>query len=407
MLEYTKVEYNKPFIHVLTMMDRICCYCLLLFSCFIYSVTQAQTTPPDRFHFVDIKLHSGGNYYSGEQFEEALQNGYGALELRYGWHTKGDHEWEGAYNHPSFGFGWYTGYIADIDKFGNPNALYGFMTFPLSDKSKRNVWMIEPALGLTYNLVPYDPETNATNDAIGARMAVYFNLNFGGELKLTRELDLIYGLDFTHFSNGRTFTPNYGLNMFGANIGTRYHFNRAQKKVDPSYRPKQVVEARPPVLKARKPTSLHTAGLTLYQAIGTVQNYVDKGTDKRYMTSSTVLDLFYHFSEMHGITAGIDLFNDQGLTDTLSWPLYSTYQTTFLPGAHIGYDFMWWRFTARVQFGYLLTAAGREMKTPFFTRPAIKFDFSKRFYAQVGLKTYKGATADWVEFGLGIKLLGR
>ncbi len=47
------------------------------------------------------------------------------------------------------------------------------------------------------------------------------------------------------------------------------------------------------------------------------------------------------------------------------------------------------------------------MKTPIFMRPAIRFDFTKCLFAQVGLKTYKGATADWVEFGLGINLFGR
>lgn len=363
--------------------------------------------PSDKYRFIDIKLHSGSNYYSGEQLQSAFENGYGALEFRYGWHTKGDHEWEGAYNHPSYGIGWYAGYIGDVDTFGNPNALYGFMSFPLTDKNKRHVLMLEPALGLTYNLVPYDPETNTTNDAFSARMAVYFNLNFGGAFQVTRELDLIYGLDFTHFSNGRTFTPNYGLNMFGLNIGTRYHFNRAQKELDPAQRPQRVAEARPPALKARKPTPKNLAGLQLYQAIGTVQNYIDAGTEKRYFTSSTVLDGYYRFSEMHGITVGVDAFYDQSLTDPKANPLYTTYNTAFFPGAHIGYAFMFWRFTTSVQFGYLLTEAGREMKSPVFTRPAIRFDFTDKLYTQVGLKTYKGATADWVEFGIGVKLFER
>ncbi len=367
----------------------------------------AQVKPVDRFHFVDVKLHTGDNFYSGTQLQDALKNGYVAIELRYGWHTKGNNDWEGAYNYPSYGIGWYSGYVGNVNIFGNPNALYGFMNFPLTDKSKRNILAIEPALGLTYNLIPYDPETNAQNDAFGARMAVYFNLNFGGAWQLTREVDLLYGIDITHFSNGRTVTPNYGLNMAGINIGVRYHFNRTQKQLDPSFHPNQIADARPPFLKARKPHKVQSGALFLYQALGTVQNSLDRGTDKRYMTSSTILDWQYRFTEMHGITLGADAFVDNSLTDTLATPLYNRYQTTFFPGIHIGYDFMWWRFTARVQLGYLVTEAGREMKSPFFTRPAIKFDFSKRVYAQVGLKSYRGTKADWVEFGLGVKLIGR
>src|SRR5688572_15725223 len=94
MLVYISIAYNKSLFRSTTLMEMIY-YCVILFSlCLQYSNTQAQTAAPDRFRFVDIKLHSGSHYYSGERLEEALKNGYGALELRYGWHTKGDNEWE-------------------------------------------------------------------------------------------------------------------------------------------------------------------------------------------------------------------------------------------------------------------------------------------------------------------------
>src|SRR6478609_54936 len=93
---FKSTKYGKQVIQAVTQMDWVKYCCLLLCMCFVYSRSLAQSAKSNRFRFVDIKLHRGGNYYSGENFEEALQNGYGALEIRYGWHTKGDHEWEGA-----------------------------------------------------------------------------------------------------------------------------------------------------------------------------------------------------------------------------------------------------------------------------------------------------------------------
>ena len=52
-------------------------------------------------------------------------------------------------------------------------------------------------------VVIIDPETNPTNDAIGSRVTVYFNLNFGWTYKWTKEMDIVYGIDFTHFSISR------------------------------------------------------------------------------------------------------------------------------------------------------------------------------------------------------------
>jgi hypothetical protein len=383
-------------------------YAILVLLAFIMGQVQAQEIRPTdpkagKYRFIDIKLHSGMHLYSGQSLTTELQNGYGSFEFRFAWQTKGNQEWQKAFAYPAFGIGWYTGYVGDVNTFGNPNALYGFATFFLGHHKRHN-FMIEPALGLTYNLIPFDPETNATNDAIGSRVAVYFNLNFGGKLQLNREMDFLYGIDFTHFSNGRTATPNFGLNMFGINIGARYHFNRMQKKVDRSMHPNTVVQARPTYDDYIKPRKLKRHVVRLYQAVGTVQNDRDAGTSTRYFTSSTVLEYQYRFTEMHSVYAGGDLFYDGSVTDTIANPKYNEFNTTILPAAHIGYEFSFWKMGIGVQMGTYLTQAGSEYKGSFWLRPNIKWDFSRYVYAQLGLKTFAGAAADWVEYGIGIRL---
>jgi hypothetical protein len=356
----------------------------------------------DRFHFFSVKAHTGKHLYTGIQLSDELAGGYNSIEIRYGWSTHGKRDWEKYYNYPSYGVGWYSGYVGPKEIFGSPHAFFGFVSFPIT-KKKRNYFQIEPALGLTYNLKPYNPENNPINDAIGSKFAVYFSLHGGGVYRVNREIDLLYGIDLTHFSNGRTYTPNLGLNMFGLSIGGKYHFNLAQRKVDKSVFPETLLAARPVDLKPAKPAARKEQNISLYQALGTVQNKRDAGTNHRYLTSSTILEYQKKFNVMHGISVGVDALVDPSARDTVENPANTTLEA-FFPAAHVGYDFMCGRFTLKLQVAYHLSSMGRTLKGNIFVRPAIRYEVNKRFFAQLGLKTYNGASADWVEAGFGYKI---
>lgn len=390
-------------------MAKYCCNFRCLMMCFAITCclyqANAQTDPNDgSFRFFSMKLHHGSHFYTSKEspLKDRLKYGYASIELRYGWQSKGKREWERVFNYPAYGVGWYSGYVGDVEIFGNPNALFGFVTFPITNR-RRNNFQIEPALGLTYNLKPYNPESNAMNDAIGARFAVYFSLHAGGRYRLKRELDFLYGVDATHFSNGRTVTPNTGLNMLGFSLGFCYHFNTLQGKIDNSMHPKTVVEVRPTYGKREKSPRLNEKSVSIYQALGTVQNKDGMATDIRYLTSSTVLEYQHKFNTMHGVNIGFDAFIDPSARDTSEFKT-NVQRRSFFPAAHVGYDFSFWKLSVRLQVGVHLSSLGRELKSTTFMRPAIRYDFSKRFYTQLGLKTRNGGTADWVEFGLGYKV---
>lgn len=362
----------------------------------IYSKMGDPANNEGRFRTLEIRGHSGGHMYSGNTLTSKLESGYGAVEVRYAWQSKDEEIW-GKYGYPSYGVGFYAGFIGDPEIFGNPNALFGFMNFPISRPTRRNQFNIEPSLGLTYSLQPFDPENNPLNDAIGARMAVYFNLNFGWAYQWTPEMDITYGIDFTHFSNGRTFTPNYGLNMFGINVGLRYHYNADQHRVEKGMYPDRRLQSRY-LRKQKSPNEKvdKNQSLNVYAALGTVQNLDDAGTDTRFGTFSLVLDYQYKFNNMHSVSAGVDYFVDNSLKE--SYP-EGNGQTNLI-GVHAGYDFMFWRFTVLLHGGtYVTDNLG---KNALFLRPAIRYDINKWAFAQVGLKTI-GAAADWVEFGIGFR----
>ena len=345
-----------------------------------------------RFHTIEVKGHTGYHLYNGTTLNETVDGGYGAVEARYAWQSKDSTSWEAESGYPSYGVGYYSGFIGDPDVLGKPNAIFGFVNFPLSRWEKRNIWELSPSLGITYNLEPFNAVSNPTNDAIGAPFAVYFNLSFGAAYKLTRELDLIYGVDFTHFSVGRITTANHGLNMYGLNLAFRYYYNPDQKFVDNGPLATDLLQARFERPKKKKNTRLRESSIETYFGFGSVQNLEDQGSQNRYFVFSGVLDYRFKFNTMHGMTFGLDYFYDESLE--IDYP-----DDTDLIGLHAGYDFMFGKMSVRLQYGAYLEED--KNKDPTYIRAAFRYDITNWLFAQVGIKTKDQTRADWVEFGVG------
>ncbi|WP_345799376.1 hypothetical protein [Paraflavitalea sp. CAU 1676] len=79
-------------------------------------------------------------------------------------------------------------------------------------------------------------------------------------------------------------------------------------------------------------------------------------------------------------------------------------QERFFPAMHAGYEFMFWQLAIRLQIGAHLSSMGRALKGNTFIRPSVRYNINNRLFAQLGLKTMQGGTADWVEWGLGYQV---
>ncbi|MXV38758.1 hypothetical protein GO491_08770 [Flavobacteriaceae bacterium Ap0902] len=327
-----------------------------------------------------------------------MEKSYGGTQVKFGWQTTQENEWAQYYGYPSYGVGVYSGFLGDPEIFGNPNAVYGFVNFPLSSDHKKNILSVEPALGLTYNLEPYDADNNPLNEAIGAKAAVYASVKLGYNYKINREIDFEYGLDFTHFSNGRLYTPNYGLNMVGIHLGLKYNYSPDQKKLNPDlYKTNNVLPARylrphsTPKIKSDDSNSINA-----YVGGSTVQTYENQGADIRYAALSGIIEYQHKINMASGYTVGLDYFFDGSLAEEFPDRLEKRHHL----GIHAGYDFMFYKFTLGVHIGTYLN--NNPTKPAYFFRPALRYDIGKRFYGQIGLKT-RGFAADWIEFGVGFR----
>ncbi|MDF2191483.1 hypothetical protein P2H89_23770 [Paraflavitalea sp. CAU 1676] len=102
-----------------------------------------------------------------------------------------------------------------------------------------------------------------------------------------------------------------------------------------------------------------------------------------------------HFSNGRTVTPNLGL-NMMGF----SW----VKQERFFPAMHAGYEFMFWQLAIRLQIGAHLSSMGRALKGNTFIRPSVRYNINNRLFAQLGLKTMQGGTADWVEWGLGYQV---
>lgn len=377
--------------------------CVLTLTLFTYSnvsfaqyIPQKQENKENRFKYIEAKFHSGSFIKSNTKLGNSgiLDNGYAGVTLKLGWQPTNEDGWASRYGYPSYGIGLYSGFLSNAEVFGNPNAIYGFIKFPLSHSSRRNVFAIEPSLGLTYNLKPYNSETNPYNDAIGARAAVYFNLDFGFTFKWTREMDILYGLDFSHFSNGSTYKPNTGLNLFGLNVGLKYNYNRNQLRNVEAFYGEDEFPAR---FKRphRSPTLIdRNQSIAIYVASGAAQDDSLIGSDILLGVFTGLIDYEYQFNEKSAVTGGVDLFYDNRFQDREALDRWLT-------GVHVGYDFRFYRFAVKMQVGTYL--GDNNGKGNFFMRPSLRYNLSKNIFAQVGLKTLAGGAADYIEYGIGFK----
>ncbi len=349
-------------------------------------------TEPKATRFVDVTFHFGANYYPGGELEDELANGYKGLDIRYGWQANNSEHWTGVFNYANYGVGLWSSHIGPSDILGNPMALYGFVNFPLY-RSKKFELLVGPAFGLAFNLKPYDETTNPQNDLTGGHAAAFFNPSISIAYSVNETLDLRLGGNFIHMSNGGFAAPNTGYDMYGFNLGLRYHLNRQLNGNSVNY------SGMFPEKRIRNKNK--SSSINIYQGFGRDQRPDFAGNIQSYLISSSTIEYQYQFNEIHGLTAGLNVFYDESSQLMFTYPRY---ETSVFPAIHLGYDFHFWRLAIRPQFGYMLTEAGRSIKSTTFVRLALSADITRTLYFQMAVKTIDGFKADWGNFGFGVRL---
>ena len=104
-------------------------------------------------------------------------------------------------------------------------------------------------------------------------MNIYFRLGIDGKIRLSPRSELQIEAGTTHFSNGKTRSPNYGINAVSLTLGFNYLLNNKGITIP---------EPEIPVIRKRYvQTAVYSAGSKVY----------DNLLGKRYFTSSVSYNL--------------------------------------------------------------------------------------------------------------------
>ena len=148
------------------------------------------------------------------------------IEIHVNKQLYGQKEWHQWQRYPSVGASFFYFNLGNKDVFGTaygicPTLNLKFLNSKILPKGHvRGYFQI--GSGLAYLTTHYDFLTNPTNNAVGSKLNNITHIKIELEKTLSQHWKVQGGLSFTHFSNGSSQTPNYGINIPAANLGLIY-----------------------------------------------------------------------------------------------------------------------------------------------------------------------------------------
>lgn len=367
------------------------------------------------FNYIHVNYFGGDHLTYPNGFEEAFSNGYKAIELKFGWQSTGRQNWQRLHKYPTYGLGVFVSSLggSDVDSLvGSPSALYFFYGMPIFRVGNKFTAYFDLGAGLSYDFNPYDAENNPTNDVIGSRVNLYFNGNLQMMYQVSERMDMTLGANFFHFSNGRSNTPQRGINLAGLNVGAKYNFNaiKGHTKIKrPDYQP----AIRPTYIKKPKPALEKFGEVQLLVSAGTVETEPGEAKtptgeqdtlQKRYYTSTISADYAYKVAHRMKLHAGLDAFYDGSLENYITdkAPQDVDFGGKAMLGYHVGFQYLIERFAFYYSLGWY---AYKETETRgnWYMRVGGRIGITEDIDAHVALKTRNGGIADWIEWGIAYK----
>jgi len=321
-----------------------------------------------------------------------------SADVRCGFFGYGRKKWQQLHHYPTYGLGiskfWFS---PRKNILGNPFTTYLFFNEPLI-QVKRASLHYDFTIGLSYNWNGYDTYTNPEQKAIGSSVNVMVGIALQYEFRVSDRLDMMIGPSVNHFSNGRTRSPNRGLNLYGLQASARYKFKPRHLKEGaigkPFGRINYTFEPYQPMFE------FYTVG-----SAGIVTTFKDiDNPGIYYWAASLSIDAARHYGYTGKYGLGLDWFYDGSLKEQFEEQYINKVPSRLLfwPGVHLSHEYMVHRWTFITQAGINLKKTGD--KGIWYGRIALRYDVSKSIFIRTGLRVYDTFISDFIECGLGYSI---
>ncbi|PLX01413.1 MAG: hypothetical protein C0595_14855 [Marinilabiliales bacterium] len=304
--------------------------------------------------------------------------------------TYGQKRWEQKYDYPLVGFSLLYSDLGGYKELGNVYAAFPYLNFPLFRKHE-STFNLRLGLGLSWLENKFDNITNYKNFAIGSHLNLAASIQFEYRRQINKRFTLSCGTTLTHFSNGTTKTPNYGLNIFTANIAVSYSLYNPKRSGGRMLLPelytyefdgRQYLEMNFVIVVSNK---------DMTQSVG-----------KRFMVYASHIDIMKRVSYKSKFGIGIDLtadLSDKYFLDSEGAQANpASYLKTGISG---GYELVISRMSILTNIG--LYVGGKVRKSgDSYQRFTLKYHINENFTTNLALNTHAG-TADFIGIGLGYR----
>ncbi len=330
--------------------------------------------------FVSVQASKGFLVAHRTSLSAITEDYTSSFMIEVGTKTIGRKAWQSVYNNPSLGLGYFRSTLSNDEVLGKANAIYGFIEVPYFRERKVSLTYQFDG-GLAYISKRFDLYDNIYNVAIGSHLNVFVRLSYDVKLNLFRDKFFFKtGFAFTHMSNGKTQTPNLGLNTLDWHFTLAYNLTPRKKPLLPI------------ALECKKHTFMGILA-------GGAKEQSSSGLGK-YFAGNVTLEYEYAVWNKSAWGVGFDLFYDgvmQHRLNQLEDAKPFLHSNRF--GAHISYVHYYGSIGYITQLGYYINPYFNE-DLPYYFRIGLRAKVSKHLLLNLTMKTHL-ARADIVEFGLG------
>ena len=321
---------------------------------------------------------------------------------------------------------------------GHLLALVGSFSRPLQ-RSTWGEWGYSIEEGFAFNTHPYNKKNNADNELTGSPLLFHFGASLYGELRLSSRFSLRADLAFRHVSNGATYRPNKGANMWQPTLALQYElqhtslrkgamksgiFEHANK--DNTMKPGIFPKSSPYSWQFSPHWFIHLEGnlgmrtlleewlRTQYQTSPTSPDY---RTDhfKRYFVYNLQGDVMRRYARRWAVGAGLDVFTLPYVDELRNYALRHGEGRKYAPlslGIALKHESYYQRLSSYVHLGYYLLRETGGLpstdETPYYERVGLRYHFGNLSQAlkhrgltlSLGIKAHK-LKADFAEIGIG------
>ena len=306
------------------------------------------------------------------------------------------------------GIGYNTFY--NTKEVGNPLAVYVFQTSQIASITPNLSFDYEWNFGASFGWKKYDAEKNPYNTIVGSKANAYINLGFLLNWQITKEVAFRAGIGLSHYSNGNTSYPNFGVNTLDGRIGlmwcpqnnpdSRYQRNN-RLAVTPKYGFKPYINYDVIIYGATK-----KKGIMWEEGSGTVipgvfavagLNFSPMYNFNKYFRAGLSLDAQY--DESANITD--HLANTDTPTDDLKF-FRPPFIEQFSMGLSVRAEVVMPIFSINLGIGKNFICRGKDINS-FYQNFVLKTDITRNVFLHVGYQLYKFKNPNNLMLGIGYR----